>query len=174
MEFKDVINNRYSTRRFSQRPVEPEKLDAILEAGRIAPTAGNRQPQRILVVRSEASLEKMHECTPCHFEAPIVLVVCYEKLQKPAKGEWFNGDFGQVDACIVLTHMMLAATDLGLGSCWVGMYKKDKLRAHFNIPDAYEIVSIMPIGYPAEDDAPWQLHSERNPMADSVWFDAFG
>lgn len=173
MEYSEVIEKRYSVRKYSEKPVEKEKLDKVLNAGRIAPTAGNSQRQRILVVQSKDALERMHTCTPCHFDAPVVLLVCYTRNENPRKGEWSNGDFGRVDASIVLTHMMLQAADLGLGSCWVGMYKQELLRECFNIPDRYEILSIMPIGYPAEDAEPRDKHYERLPIEDTVFYDTF-
>ena len=173
MEFKNVIHDRYSVRHFSKKPVEKEKLDAVLEAGRLAPTAGNRQPQRILIVQDPAALEKIYTCTPCHFGAPVVLLVCYERIENPGQGEWHNGDFGRVDASIVMTHMMLQAQDLNLGSCWVGLYKESLLREKFQIPEQYAVVSLMLIGYPAGDAVPANMHTERVPIEQTVQYNSF-
>lgn len=173
MEFKTLIGSRYSVRKLSDKPVEKEKLAKILEAGRIAPTAGNRQPQRIVVVQSKEALTKMQECTPCHFNAPIVLLVCFDKTVEKDNHVGKTGGFGRVDASIVLTHMMLSAADLGLGTTWVGLFKPEPLIRHFHIPKQYEIVSLMPLGYPAVDAIPSPMHCDRFPIEHTVFIDTF-
>ena len=173
MEFAEVIKSRYSVRKFDARPVEPEKLELILQAGRVAPTAGNSQPQRVLVVQGEEGLAKLRPCTPCHFDAPVVLLVCYQ-TNPDAKVEGFrNGDFSRVDASIVMTYMMLQATDLGLGSCWVGLYSDPMLREAFAIPAQYGVLSLLPLGYPAEDAAPRDMHFQRLPLGQTVFMKKF-
>lgn len=173
MTFEEVVKTRYSVRKYSDRPVEPEKLARVLEAGRVAPTAGNGQPQRILVVQGEEMLTKLRPCTPCHFDAPVVLLVCY-RPNPDARVEGFrNGDFAQVDAGIVMTHMMLQATDLGLGSCWVGLYSATALREAFAIPPEYEVLSLLPLGYPAEDAEPRDAHFQRLPIESTVFREGF-
>ncbi len=174
MEFQELIRQRYSVRSFSPRPVEDEKLQKILEAGQAAPTARNGQPQRVLVVKSPEALEKIRQCTPCHYNAPVVLVMCRRPSDAPIDPEkGVNGDPTPLDASIALTHMMLCAADLGLGSCWVGLYYKDKLRQMFHVPEGLEIVSLLPIGYPAEDAAPGPAHTQRLPLSETVFFDTF-
>ena len=162
MEYNQLIRDRYSVRKFSDKKVEKEKLDALMEAGRVAPTAGNKQPQRILVLQSDESIRRINECTPCIYGAPLVMVVCYETQDYGNSGA--GVEFAMVDASIVLTHIMLEATDLGLGSVWVGMFEADKVREKFNVPDNYRIVSLLPIGYPAEDSVPYNFHSQRFPL----------
>jgi nitroreductase len=119
MEFEELARNRYSLRKFSPKPVEKEKLDLILEAGRLAPTACNYQPQRILVIKSEEALAKLKKCTPYVFDAPTALLVCYD-----GKVSWKRGydgkESGDIDASIVGTHLMMEAAQLGLGTTWVG------------------------------------------------------
>ena len=109
--FMDLVKERYSVRHYLPRAIEPEKLNAVLEAGRVAPTASNNQPQRVKVIKG-ADLAKMDECTPCRFGAPAALLVCYDR--EACWKRSFDGALsGEVDASIVTTHMMLAAHELG-------------------------------------------------------------
>lgn len=173
MDYNDIINTRYSVRKFSDRPVEKSKLDKILEAGRIAPTAGNRQPQRIVVIQGGDALEKMKQCTPCHFNAPLLLLVCYDRSVENNNHYGDKRPYGQVDASIVLTFMMLEAHNLGLGAVWVGLFNPDLLREKFHIPPQYEILSLMPIGYPAPEAEPSKMHSEKFDLEHTVFYDSF-
>ena len=116
MEFKDVVKNRYSCKKYGDRLVEPEKLEAILEAGRWAPTAKNLQEQRVYVLQSKEALAKVDKATPCRYGAPTVLVVAYDRnnvFTYPGGKK----DSGAEDATIVATHMILAAADEGVDSC---------------------------------------------------------
>ena len=121
MSVTDLMANRYSERRFSPAPVEDEKLQAILAAGALAPTAENKQPQRILVVRGDEALAKMDKCTRCRFGAPVVLVLAYDMTVAARHPD--VTDFGTVDIAIVGDHMSLAAEELGVHSCWVGLHR---------------------------------------------------
>ena len=130
MDFEKLCAERYSLRKYADRPVEAEKLEKVLEAGHNAPTAHNLQPQRILVMQSREALEKAEECTACRFHAPVILVVAYD----PAKAWNREGDMknhGEIDATIAATQMMLQAADLGLGTCYVGMFSQEKLHELF-------------------------------------------
>lgn len=171
MSFTELIEQRYSVRKYDDRSIEVEKLHKILEAGRLAPTGCNYQPQRILVVQDE-DLQKINDCSPCVFGAPTVLVICYDKTAswKSRSGR----DIGDVDATIALTQMMYQALELGIGSLIVGIYKEPLLRERFNIPDTYQIVSLMLLGYPAQDCEPHpQLHFERKPLEETVFYGSF-
>ena len=110
MEFLELAQKRYSVRSFSQRPVEQEKLEKVLEAGRLAPTATNAQPQRILVLQGQEEMNRRGQCTKFTFGAPMALVVCADK-----EAAWVRGCDGknhaEIDACIVATHMMLEAAE---------------------------------------------------------------
>ena len=135
----------------------------ILEAGRVAPTACNNQPQRIKVVTSAEDLAKIDECTPCRFGAPVVLLICYDK--KTCWKRSFDGALsGEVDASIVTTHLMLAAQDLGLGSCWVMHFNPAKTKELFALPDTMIPVAMLPIGYPAEGAAPTEGQIDQQPL----------
>ena len=171
MTFAELVKTRYSVRKFDSRPVEEEKLNAILEAGRLAPTGCNYQPQRILVVRGE-DLERMSPCSPMRFGQPAVLVVCWDSRES---WKHRNGrDYGLVDGTIVLTQMMYEAQELGVGSLIVGMYKEELLREQFRIPEHYGIVGLLLLGYPAEDCQPHpQLHFQRKPLEETVFYGSF-
>ena len=171
MTFAELVRERYSVRKFDSRPVEKEKLEAILEAGRLAPTGCNYQPQRILVVQGE-DLQRMAVCTPMRFGQTAVLVVCWDQTEswKDRTGR----DIGVVDGTIVLTQMMYRAQELGIGSLIVGMYKEPILREQFRIPEHYGIVGLLLLGYPAEGCQPHQqLHFERKPLEETVFYGSF-
>jgi Nitroreductase len=167
MAFIDLAKDRYSVRKFSAKPVEKEKLDQILQAGQIAPTAGNTQPQRILVVEDEEAREKIKKCTPCHFNAPVVLIVCYDNTVS-FSGKAFN--LGIVDASIVATHLMLEVADIGLGATWVENFEPDALVKEFSLPENLVPVALLPLGYPAEDAKPAERHTSRKPLDETVFY----
>lgn len=171
MAFSDLVKQRYSVRKFDSRPVEAEKIAAILEAGRLSPTAVNYQPQRILVVQGE-DLEKMKGCTPCLYGQSLILVVCYDKNEswKSRSGR----EIGDVDGGIVLTQMMYQAEELGIGSLIVGIYKEPLLRERFSIPENLEIVCLLMLGYAAEDCEPHpEFHVSRKPLEETVFYGSF-
>ncbi|MDR1409133.1 MAG: nitroreductase family protein [Oscillospiraceae bacterium] len=119
--FNELANARYSVRSFKLHPIGDEKIAAILEAGRIAPTACNYQPQRIKVITG-GDLEKVDACSPCRFGAPTVLLVCYDKNISAKRSSFDNKELGEIDVSIVTTHLMFAAHEQGLGSCWVAHF----------------------------------------------------
>ena len=146
MSFSDLARARYSVRKFKPQPVVPELLEQVLAAGQAAPTACNNQPQRILVVQSGEGLEKIRACTPYSFHAPVVLVVCYHKKERWKRTRFDVAVIGEQDACIVTTHMMLAAADLGLGTTWVGCFDPAVLCKAFFFPDDVVPVALLPHG----------------------------
>lgn len=172
MEFLELAKERYSVRKFSGRKVEPEKLSMILEAGRVAPTAVNYQPQRILVIDNEEGLAKLKTCTTYHFHAPLALLVCYDTTAS-WKRSYDNKDMGMVDASIVTTQMMLQAAELGLGSTWVGHFDPELIRTTFEIPEYLVPVALLPIGYPHEDSTPHPFHAKRWDIDHTVFFNSF-
>ncbi len=172
MEFSQLIKDRYSVRKFEARPVEEDKIQALLEAARVAPTAVNKQPWRILVLRSPESLAQLKGCTPYTFEAPLALAVC------AVKGEaWVRSYDGQssevIDAAIIGTHVMLAAHDLGLGATWVGHFDPAAFSKIYNLPETLAPVAIFPLGYPAAEAKLAPPHEKRRPLADMVVYDRF-
>ncbi len=167
MEFKEVVKNRYSCKKYDSRKIEKEKLEAILEAGRLAPTAKNLQEQHIYVVESEEALAKIDKATPCRYGAPVVLVVAFDKnnvFTYPGG----KRDSGVEDAAIVATHLMLAAYDEGIDSCWLNFFDPDKLAEDLDLPENEEILMILDLGYAAEGAGPLENHNSRKPLEETV------
>ena len=167
MEFKEVIRNRFSCRKYSAREIEREKLDAVLEAGRLAPTAKNLQEQHIYVVQSEEALAKIDKVTSCRYGAPTVLVVAFDKNNVfTYPGE--KRDSGVEDATIVATHMILAAADEGLDSCWINFFEPEKMATELGLPENEEVLMMLDLGYAADGVKPTPGHSARKPLSDTV------
>lgn len=169
MEFKEVVRNRYSCKKYSDRQVKPEKLTAILEAGRLAPTAKNLQEQHIYVLQTEEALAKIDVATPCRYNAPTVLVVAFDKNNVfTYPGE--KRDSGVEDATIVATHLILAAADEGVDSCWINYFDPDKLANILGLPENEEVLMVMDLGYAAEGVGPLPNHSSRKPLSETVTY----
>ena len=167
MEFKEVVKNRYSCKKYSARKLEAAKLEAILEAGRLAPTAKNLQEQHVYVVQSEEILTKIDGVTPCRYGAPVVLVVAFDKnnvFTYPGG----KRDSGVEDATIVATHMILAAADEGVDSCWINFFDPDKMAEAIDLPENEEILMLLDLGYAAEGAGPLPNHSSRKPLAETI------
>lgn len=164
-DFLKLATDRYSVRSFSPKAVGQEDIDKIVLAGRVAPTSLNSQPQKIYVVTSEEAMARVRNVSPCIYGAPQCIVACYDKTKASGRGE---GDYGDIDVTIVLTHMMLEAADLGLGSCLVGRFDPDALREAIPLPENIVPVLLMPFGYPAEDAAPSPRHSSYRPEEETV------
>lgn len=171
-DFLTLAANRFSVRRFDARPVEPEALSRILRAGQLAPTACNRQPQRILILQSEDSLARLRRCTVCHFNAPVALIVCYDKTECWTR-EFDGKPSGDIDASIVTTHMMLEAAELGVGTTWVMFFDPAALRRELSIPDTLEPTAILTMGYPAPDAVPAPGHAAGKTLDELVCYEHF-
>ena len=169
MEFTEVIKNRYSCKKYSDKKVEPEKITAILEAGRLAPTAKNLQEQHIYVVESDEMLAKIDAATPCRYNAPAVLVVAFDKT-KVFTYPGGKRDSGVEDAAIVATQMILAAYNEGVDSCWLNYFDPDKLAFEFGLPENEEILMVMDIGYAAEGAGPLENHFKRKDLSETVTY----
>ena len=165
-DFLTVAAERYSVRHFTDQKVSQEDLDKIIEAGKVAPTAVNSQPQKIYVVQSPEMIAKINEASPCIYGAPQVFVFCYNDATVCKRGE--TGNYGDIDVTIVLTHMMLEAANLGIGSCLVGYYDEAKLIEALDIPEGIHPILIMPFGYAAEDAVPSEMHSSFRPLSETV------
>ena len=165
MEFESVIRERKSTRLFSDKEVEQEKIDKILEAGRIAPTAKNAQPIKIYVVNSKEGIKKIDKCSPCRYRAPLVFIVCADREKAFRKQEYSSYE---MDASIVTTHMMLESTNIGLNNIWIGMFDEDKVREEFNIPENFNVISLLPVGYKSKLCPPSPFHNRRKSIEELV------
>ena len=170
MDLLKLMGDRYTCRRYSNEDVKEEDLNKILEAGRIAPTSHNNQPQRIYVVRSEEAKEKLMKDFAYNYKAPCYLVCGYnidEVWRNDLDGD---RDSGEVDISIVMTHMMLMAEELGLSTCWIGYMNPEAIRKNLEIPKNIKIVGVFSLGYHKEDDVPAKLHTIRRSNEDLVKF----
>ncbi len=172
MEFEKLIVERYSVRSFKQEHLPHNIIDKILDAGHLAPTGCNNQPQRILVLNTDDSINKLKNCTKCHFNAPTALLVCHNK-EESWKRVYDGALSSPVDAVIVATHMMLYAHNEGVGSCWVMHFNPEAMKSTFNIPENIEPVALLVMGYPADDAKPLDMHSKYRDMNEIVVYDSF-
>ena len=172
MEFQKLISERYSVRSFKNEHLPKETVDSILAAAHKAPTGCNYQPQRILVLNSDKAIEKLKECTKCHFEAPTAMLICHNK-EESWKRVYDGALSSPVDACIVTTYMMLAAQDNGVGCCWVMHFDPNAVKAAFNIPENIEPTALLVMGYPSKDAKPRDLHFKFRPIDEIVFYDTF-
>lgn len=172
MDFSELARNRFSLRKFSGRAVEQEKIDVILEAARVAPTAVNYQPQKILVLTDKTALQKVNACTKFGFDAPLNFLICYDSSVSWKRGN-DGKEEGDIDAAIVTTHMMLAAASVGLGTTWVGSFNPDDVREQFNLPESYVPVAFLPTGYAAADATPALAHELRKDLSETVFYNKF-
>ena len=165
--FNDVITQRYSCRSFSPQSIAQEKIDRILAAGRIAPTAVNKQPVHIWAVSRPETLEAIKGVTRSNYGAPLLLVVgCRPSEAWVRRYDGKNG--AEVDAAIVSTYLMLAAENEGLATLWVGSFDPALLRDILPGADEYELIAMINIGYPAADSKPSAMHDSRKPMDEVV------
>ncbi|KLU61338.1 5,6-dimethylbenzimidazole synthase [Peptococcaceae bacterium CEB3] len=172
MDFLQLAKTRCSVRKYLPRKVEREKLLKILEAGRIAPTAANMQPQRLLVVEEDEGLAKLRKAANI-YDAPLAIVVCSER-QVAWKRPFDGQTTVEIDASIVTTHMMLEAADLGLGTVWVGYFKPDVIAAEFRLPASVEPIAILLAGYAAGEQASPDRHErDRKPLEELVFYESY-
>ena len=151
MEFEDLIQKRYSVRSYQSRPVEDEKLKTVLDAARLAPTAANKQPFRLIVVKTEGKKEEMKRIYHADWfsQAPLVICVCTVKSESWTRRDGRN--YVDVDATIAMDHLILQATDLGLGTCWIAAFDAEAAREVLKIPEGVEPLLFTPLGYPADE-----------------------
>ena len=169
MEFREVVKKRYSCKKYSARQVEPEKLAAILNAGRLAPTAKNLQEQHVYVLQSDEALAKLDAVTPCRYGAPTALVVAFDS-KNVFTYPGGRRDSGVEDAAIVATHMILAAAAEGVDSCWINFFDPDKLAELLGLPEDEEVLMVMDLGYAAEGAGPLPNHGSRKALEETVTF----
>ena len=171
MSFLDLAKERYSERYFDPRPVEQEKIDKILEAGRTAPTACNYQPQYTYVIQSEEALAKARSMRVSHFNAPLMLLVCYdtETAWRNTRDQWYdNYCSGEQDATIVAATMMYEAEELGVHSVWLRGFDSQQVAETFNLPKNHIPVMMFSMGYSSEQSKPSPLHFQRKPLEETV------
>lgn len=165
--FAELALKRYSVRKFDKRPVAHALLEQIFQTVMCAPTAKNYQSQRLIVATSPEALEKLRSCTQCHFEAPVIIILAFDAAK--ASVRITDGkNCGEQDAMIAADHIMLQATDLGLGSTFVGLYDEKALRAAFPQLEGLTVEGLITLGYPAKDAKPSRLHFESLPMSEVI------
>jgi nitroreductase len=162
MEFRDVIEKRRSIRRYKDAPVSEEKILEILEAARIAPSASHRQPWHFIVVRDREKIEKLAK-SPWAAEAPVMIVGLADMETSP---HWCVNDLA-----IAFEHMVLSATDLGLGTCWMGQRGREEMvKSLLDIPDNFKVIALTPLGEPDETPTP----KERKSLDEIVSWEKYG
>jgi nitroreductase len=168
MDIQDVIKNRYSVRCYKPDPVEDEKLEQILEAARLAPTAHNNQPFQVIVIHTSGRKDELKEIYGRSFftEPPLILCVCVVHSQSWTRGIDRRG-FYDVDVAIVMDHMILTATALGLGTCWIGAFNPGPARELLQLPEDVEPLLFTPLGYAADLPKP----KERKPLSELVRYE---
>lgn len=167
MEFTEVVKNRYSCKKFNDSKITAQQLNEILEAGRLAPTAKNLQEQHIYVVQSEEGLAKIDKVTPCRYGAATVLVVAFDKnnvFTYPGG----KRDSGIEDASIVATHMILAAHNAGVDSCWINFFDPEVLAKELNLPENEEVLMLLNLGFAAEGTKALPNHFSRKELTQTV------
>jgi len=169
MEFKDVVKNRYSCKKYNGKKVEEDKLEAILNAGRLAPTAKNLQEQRIYVVQSEEMFAKIDAITPCRYNAGTVVVVAFN-TKNVFTYPGGQRDSGIEDATIVATHMILAAADEGVDSCWVNNFDPELMKEALGLPEEEEVLMLMDLGYGDVGAGPLPNHGKRKGLEETVTY----
>lgn len=171
MSFLEMVKNRYSERFFDSRPVEQEKLDQILEAGRFAPTAVNKQPQRIFVFQTEEAQEMVRKIHISTFNAPLIILVCYditEAAHNPYDSWYEDYNTGEQDAAIVAATMMYEAEELGVHSVWMRGFTSQDVAEKLNLPEHIVPVMMFAMGYPSKRSRPHPFHYQRKPVHETV------
>lgn len=150
MKFIELAEKRCSIRKFKSDPVPEEVLNEVLQAGNLAPTAKNLQPFHFVVVRNPSKLDELATAYPAPFfrEAPVVVVICTEASKGWTRDRYDGKNYCEVDAAIAIDHMTLAATDLGLGTCWIAAFDPDKVTDVLGLPDGITPITMLPMGYP--------------------------
>lgn len=167
MEYSDLIANRYSVRAYKRDPIENEKLDNVLEAARLAPTAANRQPYQLIVINTKGREDELLKIYRRNWfvQAPLLICACGVPRQS-----WVRSDrrrYLDVDVAIVMDHLILAATNIGLGTCWVAAFNENAARKALNLPDDVEPLIFTPLGYPADKPG----IKERKPLTELVRYE---
>jgi len=169
MQVMDAISGRYSVRKYESKAIEADKLLRVLEAARLAPSAGNRQEWRFVVVRDEGRRRALAQAANGQAfvgEAPVVIVACAvdTEVNTPSGVPLFA-----IDVAIALEHIALQATSKGLGTCWIGAFDEAKVKEAVGIPEDVRVVELMPLGYPADTPRAKQRKALNEIVMDELW-----
>jgi nitroreductase len=159
--FFDLLHTRYSVRSYQDKEIEDALLEKVLEAGRLAPSAVNNQPWSFIVIRENDSRKRLESVynREWFLSAPVIIAVCYDRSLSWKRSD--GKDFGEIDASIAMTHMILAATELGLGTCWIGAFNAREAKKVLMLPESVEAVAFTPLGFPISAKPP--VKSRKNP-----------
>jgi nitroreductase len=166
MDFGELIAKRYSVRAYKPAPVPEELLGKVLEAARLAPTAANRQPFQVYVVSTAGREEELRRVyhRPWFVQAPLVICVCTLPAKAWLRAKYDGKCYADVDAAIVMDHMILAAAEAGLGTCWIADFNPAAAREALDLPEGVEPVLFATLGFPADEPKP----KERKPLAELI------
>jgi nitroreductase len=167
MDFFNLVQQRYSVRAYKPDMVEDGKLQQVLEAARLAPTAANRQPFQLVVIQTagrQVELKRLYG-REWFSQAPLVIGIC--ALPAPAWVRRDGKNYADVDSTIAMDYLILAAADLGLGTCWVAAFDPTAAHEILQLPNGVEPIAFTPLGYPADQPKP----KIRKPLADLVRFE---
>lgn len=173
MNYIDLAKKRYSCRKFDTRQVENDKLNLILEAGRIAPSAANFQPWHFIVIREKENLKRIHPIyhRDWFMEAPCVIIICGDHNQSWKRKD--GKDHCDIDIAIAVDHMTLQAAELGLGTCWICNFDTDLCTELLNLPPNLEPAVILPVGYPLDSADPGRHGVKRKPVGEIVSYEKY-
>ena len=171
MDFEQLIKHRYSCRHYSASPVEDHVLEQVLNAARLAPTAANKQPFQIIIIKTENKSEELLKIynREWFIQAPLILCICCIPDEAWVRHSYDKKNYAIVDAAIVLDHITLQAADLGLGTCWIGAFNPQLTRDYLKLPDQVEPIAFTPLGYPL--DKPGEKN--RKPLSDLIRYDTW-
>lgn len=168
MDIEEVIQKRYSCRSYKDTPVPEEKLKSILEAAQLAPSASNRQPYKFIIIKDRGKREKLAEAAGQSFIAAAAIIVAGVSLE-PERIMGCQVPTYAVDLAIAMEHIALRACAEGLGTCWIGAFSQQEAKKILEIPEEYKIVTLMPLGYPADSPGP----KDRKNLDELVSYEKF-
>ncbi|SHF01465.1 Nitroreductase [Mariniphaga anaerophila] len=171
MKFSQLLTRRYSVRNFKSTPVDTQKLEQVLEAARMAPSAVNFQPWHFIVVQQVDNLAKLHQTYHRDWfrTAPVIIIACADHSQS-WKRSIDGKDSGEIDVAIAIDHITLQAAELGLGTCWVCNFDTESCAEALKLPGCIEPIAMIPLGYPASDEIP---PKKRKPLSEIVHWENY-
>ena len=167
MEISRLIRQRYSVRAYKPDPVEDDKLQKVLEAARLAPTAANRQPFQLIVIHTQGRQKELQRVYNRDWFVQAPLVICAVGLHDKAWVRYDQTRYTAVDVAIAMDHLILTATDLGLGTCWIAAFNPEAAREVLELPQNVEPIIFTPLGYPADEPK----EKERKSLSDLIRYE---
>jgi len=167
MKFEELITQRYSVRAYKSDPVEEEKLQQVLEAARMAPTAANRQAFQIIVIKTKGREDELSKIYNRKWFTQAPLILCGVGIPDKGWVRYDGANYTQFDIAIVMDHLILEATNLGLGTCWIAAFNPEAAREVLGLPEGVEPVIFTPLGYPADQPK----EKDRKPLDDLVRYE---